>query len=273
MDKILNIAHRGASSLAPENTLAAARKAREVGADLWELDVAVTTDETLILCHDHSLARTTNVSDLYPKRTPWLFSSFTFDEIRSLNAGSWFVETDPFKQIAFGAVTSVELASYENEIFPTLEEALIFTQESNWCVNLELKCLPESIAYFPLVKQVLELIKRLGFKEDYLVISSYNHDWLQDVQIRNPKLNVQALIGEQETEPLDWGGLKFKTYNTNRLTSDDEIQAVTKKGISVNIYTPNEEDEMRHFIETGTAGIITDFPQRLNALLKRRNGD
>ena len=55
MSSMLVIAHGGARSLAPENTLAAARKALEVGADMWELDVAVTADGELILCHDDSL--------------------------------------------------------------------------------------------------------------------------------------------------------------------------------------------------------------------------
>ena len=54
---ILNIAHRGARSLAPENTLAAGRKALQVGADMWELDVAVTADEHLIVFHEVHLGR------------------------------------------------------------------------------------------------------------------------------------------------------------------------------------------------------------------------
>ena len=99
---VLNIAHAGARSLAPENTLAAARKALEVGADLWETDVAVTSDGELILFHDDSLARTTNAPVRFPDRSPWTFTTFTLAEIRSLDAGSWFVETDPFGQIAAG---------------------------------------------------------------------------------------------------------------------------------------------------------------------------
>ena len=56
--KTLNIAHRGARSLAPENTLAAARKALEIGADLWELDVAMTSDGVPFIVHDDTLERT-----------------------------------------------------------------------------------------------------------------------------------------------------------------------------------------------------------------------
>ena len=71
MDKVLNIAHRGASSLAPENTLSAARKGLAVGADMWELDVQLTADGELIVIHDSTLKRTSNVEDLFPHRRPW----------------------------------------------------------------------------------------------------------------------------------------------------------------------------------------------------------
>jgi len=71
------IAHRGASSIAPENTIAAARKAWEIGADLWETDVAVTKDEHLILHHDDSLERTTNVKQVFPDRSSFIFTRYT----------------------------------------------------------------------------------------------------------------------------------------------------------------------------------------------------
>jgi len=100
MSSVLNIAHAGARSLAPENTIAAASKALEVGADMWELDVAVTRDGELILFHDDSLARTTDAVNRFPDRAPWTFTTFSLAEVRSLNAGSWFAETDPFGEIA-----------------------------------------------------------------------------------------------------------------------------------------------------------------------------
>ena len=100
------IAHRGARSLAPENTLAAARKAHGLGADLWETDVAVTADDQLVLMHDDAMTRTTNVADIFPERVPAAFSTSSLAEIRSLDAGSWFERDDPFGQVAAGAVDS-----------------------------------------------------------------------------------------------------------------------------------------------------------------------
>src|SRR5687767_2604514 len=93
------IAHRGASAYAPEHTVAAYRLAIAQGADYVEQDLAITRDGLLICLHDDSLERTTNVEEMYPERglvdpatgrRRWLAADFTWDEIRRLDAGSWF---------------------------------------------------------------------------------------------------------------------------------------------------------------------------------------
>ncbi len=116
------IAHRGARSLAPENTLAAARKAYSLGADLWETDVAVTADDHLVLMHDDAMMRTIKVSEIFPERVPAAFSTYSLAEIRSLDAGSWFERDDPFGQVAAGAVDRRELTGYAGEKVPMLAE-------------------------------------------------------------------------------------------------------------------------------------------------------
>ena len=96
-----NVAHRGASAYAPEHTLAAYRLAVEQGADFVEQDLAVTGDGVLVCLHDASLERTTNVEDVFPSRFTvqtiegetrrvWLANDFTLEEIKRLDAGSWF---------------------------------------------------------------------------------------------------------------------------------------------------------------------------------------
>ena len=102
----LYIAHRGARSLAPENTLAAAEKAVQTGAHGWELDVQMTKDGRLAVIHDKNLDRTSNVSRLnrFADRRPWPTHKFTLEELKSLDFGSWFQETDPFGQIEAKAI-------------------------------------------------------------------------------------------------------------------------------------------------------------------------
>jgi glycerophosphoryl diester phosphodiesterase len=111
------IAHRGASAYAPEHTLAAYQLAMEQGADFVEPDLQVTHDGVLICLHDETLERTTNVEDLFPERAReenvsgetvrrWYVSDFNLDEIRQLDAGSWF---DP---------------RFRDERIPTFDEAI-----------------------------------------------------------------------------------------------------------------------------------------------------
>lgn len=259
---ILNIAHRGARSLAPENTIAAAKAAFASGADLWETDVAVTGDGNLVLFHDDSLTRTTDAQERFPDRSPWIFTAFSLDEIRMLDAGSWFVKTDPFGQISSGVVSLQQQEAFEGEQVPTVEEALIFTQESNFRINLELKRLPAPMEEFPVVERVLAIIEALKIDTHRVIISSFNHAWLKEVQKRNPGIEIQALIGYYTTEPLDWGELEFTTYNARSTLIDEEtIKDVVKKGITVNLFTVNEEADMRRFTAAGATGLITDFPQ------------
>ena len=104
--------------------------------------MAVTKDEHLILFHDDSLERTTNVKKVFPSNKNLTFTEYTLAQIRTLNTGSRYNETDPFNEIKKGNLTKEELLSFKAQKVPTLEEALLFTKEKLWKVNLELKKLP-----------------------------------------------------------------------------------------------------------------------------------
>lgn len=89
------IAHRGTTYWAPEETEAAMRWARDVGADYLEFDLQRTRDGVLIALHDVNLRRTTDIAEVFPERADAPVSAFTLDELRQLDAGSWFNETYP----------------------------------------------------------------------------------------------------------------------------------------------------------------------------------
>ncbi len=84
------IAHRGASYLAPEETRAAYLVARDLGADYLEGDVQRTKDNVLVLFHDDTLERTTDVAKVFPGREKDTIDKFSYDELLKLDAGSWF---------------------------------------------------------------------------------------------------------------------------------------------------------------------------------------
>ncbi len=265
---VMNIAHRGARSLAPENTLSAARKAYEVGAHLWETDVTVTKDEVLVLFHDEYPDRTTDAAAVFPDRPNHRLADYLFYEIRQLNAAAFFEKTDPFETIQTGEVTAADRDSFRRERIPSLEEALQLTRDLDWQINLELKSLPGPKQHFPLVESVLDVLKQQRFDQNNLVISSFNHQWLREIRSLQPEITLQALIGHSMKEPLDWGSFEFPVYNArNALVRPEAMQEAKKRGVAVNLFTVNDEQEMRRCIQAGASGLITDYPQKLAHIL------
>ena len=259
------IAHRGARSLAPENTLAAALKAHRLGADLWETDVAVTADDHLVLMHDDAMTRTTNVADMFPDRVPAAFSTYSLAEIRSLDAGSWFERDDPFGQVAAGAVELEELARYAGEKVPTLQEAFELTLELDWFLNLELKAQPAPKKEFDLVSAVLNLADEVKIGPEHLLFSSARFAWLKTLKQRRPEFEVQAILGLFTEDPMDFSDPFFDTFNP-RLTrvSVDQLKRQVELGQKLNPFTVNDDAMIARLIEIGVTGLITDFPQRVS---------
>jgi glycerophosphoryl diester phosphodiesterase len=133
------VAHRGARSVAPENTLLSAQRAYDFQADQWELDVRLSKDGELVLIHNPNFMHTSNAIHLFPTRFFWKVDQFSLEEIKQLDAGSWYLKKDPFSEIKNGTVTAVEQNRMIGEPFPTLREALQFTKDKEWSVNVEIK--------------------------------------------------------------------------------------------------------------------------------------
>lgn len=271
----LVIAHRGARSLAPENTLLAAQKGLEAGADLWELDVAVTAGGSeaggeLVLMHDDSLSRTTNARLAYPEREPWNVWDFTLEEIQKLDAGTWFVENDPFDQFRSGNVPAEDRQAFAGLRVPTLQQALEFTREHQWRVNVELKDQYDPARGRTLVEKTAVLVSELGMDAGrQVVISSFNHEYLRQIHQINLKLPVQALVNERLEDLRDYlHSLRAEAVNPRfGLWSDTEIAELEHQGIHFNVYTVNDEPSMKTLVQAGVSGIFTDYPQVLRGLL------
>jgi glycerophosphoryl diester phosphodiesterase len=267
MCQTLNIAHRGARSLAPENTLAAARVALEIGADLWELDVAMTADGELFVVHDDTLERTSNVKAVFPNRAPWSNYLFTLEEVRRLDFGTWFLEKDPFKQIAAGNVSVAEQESFRGEKAPTLREALVFTRDHDWRVNVEIKDLVGTPGDATVVEKVVALVRELDMT-DRVLISSFNHAYVERAKKAEPKIATAALVEEADPDPAALlRRLHAQAYNPKLgKIRPEAIGALRDQGVDVYIWTVNDEKAMRELIAARASGIFTDFPQRLKPL-------
>jgi glycerophosphoryl diester phosphodiesterase len=268
----LVIAHRGARSLAPENTLAAAKKALDLGADLWELDVAVTADGELVVIHDDTLDRTCDIAQRFPGRVPWRVWDFTLAEIQTLDCGSWFNETDPFGQIQAGNVSEADRSAYVGEPAPTLRQALEFTRDNHWRVNVELKEQPTEALGQTLVDGAVRLIQELGMDDgEQVVVSSFNHQYLQAVRALNAQIPIQALTSQEIDDLAGYlAQLGANACNPKAgVWSPSELGELGRDGIQFNVWTVNDEAVMRQLIEANVHGIFTDFPQTLLLILKQ----
>ncbi|MFB9903829.1 glycerophosphodiester phosphodiesterase [Allokutzneria oryzae] len=243
--KVTNIAHRGASHDAPENTLAAMRLAVKARADLVETDVQRTKDGHLVLVHDTTLARTTDVEQVFPDRAPWKISEFTLAEIKRLDAGSW---KDP---------------KYRGERVPTLRELLATLAGTRVGLLLEAKA-PE--LYPGIEHAIAEQLGRASAWRGRVRVQSFNWEWIKTYRGLAPKA-VLGVLGTPEVGELAEIARYSNQVNPPHASATAEyIAAVHKHGMEVNVWTVDTPDLMRTLISREVDGIITNRPDVLRAL-------
>ena len=266
----LVVAHRGFRSIAPENTLLAAQKGFDAGADMWELDVAASSDGVLVVLHDNTLPRTTDAKTRFPSRSPWTVYDFTLAELKSLDAGSWYAQTDPFMQIAVGRVKTSELASFKDIKIPTLREALELTKRLGWRVNIEIKDATGFACDAWIVERTAELIKELDMVPSVL-ISSFNHDYLKRMKKAIPEIAVAALIDKPLSDPIQiLSDIGAVALNPNEKYLDGAtVKALRSAGFGVLPWTVNDASRMKTLLNWGATGLITDFPDKALELVNK----
>jgi len=268
-------AHRGARSAAPENTMAAARAALAQGADGWELDVHLTLDGEVVVTHDHGLRRVTDIASRpgMPTRRHHVVNRLTLGQIRSLDAGSWFVRRDPFGTVAAGEIGTDALAQFAGEPVPTLGEALAWTQGSGLAVNVEIKDMLGGDDA-GLVEAVAALI-RAARLDGRVLVSSFRQKSLELFRELCPEVPVGLLLDEKAMAASTQGIVaRLKDLGAVALHPSlkglfpGRIAAFGEAGFETNVYTVNREEDMLWLAREGAAGIITDFPARAKAVLE-----
>ncbi|WP_321495788.1 glycerophosphodiester phosphodiesterase family protein [uncultured Desulfobacter sp.] len=273
------IAHRGARSLAPENTLSAARLAHKLGAHRWETDAVLTRDGHLVLFHDEILTRCTNAAQVFgynPKAYEKTFrpgagvidrlDSYSFAELQLLDAGSWFQLNDPYGTVS--GIDPQSLADFKGENIPTLYDGLVLTKKLDWRINVEIKDHGHEPGPNLHPAKVLAELVRSGIAPDQVTLSSFNHDWLRWLRQRAPEYEIQALVGNIDDIPLDFNasvftGAEFEVLNLNTLlVTPSDIRKLKNAGKRINLFTINEHHDYIRFVDAGVDGIFTDFPQR-----------
>ncbi len=236
MKRPLIIAHRGASAYAPENTMASFIKALEMNADGIELDVHMTKDKALVVCHDEKVDRTTDGEGFV--------KDFTLEEIKSLDAGSWFGE------------------EFKGQKIPELREVLELIKDTDIMLNIELKNAP--IIYAGIEKKTIDMISEYKM-EDRVIISSFNHYSLIEVKRINSRIKTGVLYIAGLVEPwiyakrLNADALHPIFYN---LLVPDFVKGCFENGIMINPFTVDDEMYITALVNLKINGIITNYPDR-----------
>ena len=243
------VAHRGASGIAPENTLVAVRAAIAAGADCVEIDVRRTADRALVLHHDATLTRTTNVCEVYPDRAPWRVSDFTLAELSRLEAGSWLSP------------------AYDGEPVPTLERVLDTLCGSRVNLLLELKEPSEQPGVVAELASELRLQASRPFAPRVLV-QSFDHQAMALFKAYEPGFDV-GLIGKPRRgrlrELATWAAAVNPNHNS---VEAGYVEAVRATGMRCMVWTPNSVRALRRAVGLGVDAITTDHPAQLRALLR-----
>jgi glycerophosphoryl diester phosphodiesterase len=233
---VLVIAHRGASGHAPENTLAAFKRAIALGATFIETDLQLSRDTRFLAIHDDTVNRTTNghgkVHDL------------TLAELRRLDAGSWFG------------------SEFTGERVPTLEEILEFAKKHDVVFYLELKPTGSWGGEHALIGAL-----RSSGEIARTIVISFDASILQTLRKIEPTLMTGLLFDGQLETPLaratEIGARQLAVRGD--LVTPALLAEAKKRDLQVVCWTVNQPAHMRLLIEAGVSGIMSDYPDRLVA--------
>ena len=226
-------AHRGFSRIAPENTIPAFEAAMDCGADFIELDVQLTSDDVLVVCHDDKLDRTTDGKGELRKHT--------YEELLQLSAGSWFSKDGEFDDVRI----------------PTLAEVLDLVGK-NIMLNIEIKRSgnPKRTA-----EKVVELVEEYGIVNSCYV-TSFSYPALKKVKQLNPKIktafiaNLATATSYSQLPYIDAVSMNYLFVNQS------VVNSAHHNGKRIFVWTVDRQSEMQKMMALGVDNIITDRPDR-----------
>lgn len=227
------IAHRGAGTLAPENTLAAFRTGAEHGYRMFECDAKLSRDGVVFLMHDATLDRTTNGQGVAGEQT--------WHQLSQWDAGSWHSKT------------------FSGEPLPTLANIAQFCMGQGFFLNIEIKPTPET--EFKTGEAVAQLAAKLWQHADVPpLLSSFQIESLVAAKKVAPHL-PRGLLLHQLNETWLENALELQCQAVicqHSLWTAERVQAVHQAGMKCLSYTVNDASTAEHLLRLNTDGLITD---------------
>ncbi len=235
-------AHRGASGYRPENTLPAFAYAAELGADGVELDIQLTKDGEIVVCHDEMLDRTSN-------HKGWL-KDYTLEELKRFD----FCNGN---------------AAYEGVQIPTMREVFDLLKDTGLVINIELKT--GIVFYENIEEKILELAKECGWGNDRLIYSSFNHYSVQKIKELDPQAQTGLLYADGYVDMPGYGekmgvnALHPALYN---LQYPGFLAACAKKNLDLNVWTVNATEHIQMCVKAGVNAIIGNYPNKIRKVIE-----
>jgi glycerophosphoryl diester phosphodiesterase len=236
----LNLAHRGASAYAPENTLSAFYKAIGMAPSGIETDLQMTKDGVLVLFHDNKLDRTTNGTGH--------IGEYDWAELKELDAGSWFSE------------------SFKGEKLVKLEQFLYFFGSKNLQFALELKA-PNIEA------ETLRLIKKYNIQSK-VTITSFQLEYLARVRSLNSEIKLGYLVHKLDEHAIG----QVQSVQAAQICPSaknllkEEVDLAKAHGLQVRAWGVHNEALMHHILDCCCHGATVNFPDLLAQELELRGG-
>ncbi|NNC23564.1 glycerophosphodiester phosphodiesterase [Salinisphaera sp. USBA-960] len=255
-----NIAHRGASGHAPEETMQAFEQAVQAGADYLELDVQMTSDGHLVATHDTTIDRTTDGEGK--------LGEHTLAQLKELDAGSWFNRKHPDR--ADDAYAGAKLLTLDEiiEHFGADEKYYIETKSPQLYPGVEKK-LVEILESHDLIAQ------------NRVVLQSFRSDSLKRLHALNSDIPLVRLVWySSETEGGDFEaigeyadgiGTNYVNKSGREVISSTFVHKAHEADLFVHVYTINDETVMNRLMDWGVDGIFTNFPDRLATVRDNRS--
>lgn len=223
------IAHRGLSSLAPENSITAFEKAGKASYYGIEADIHGTKDDELVIFHDYTLPRMVGIEK----------------EIRDLTLKE-------IKELRLNAGNNV--SKYNNEHIPTLKEYLKICKKYNVKPIAEIKRVNKMSSLDDIIIQ----IKKLSFKENFTVIS-FNKDYLIYLRKNYPNLDIQYLLNEITAEDIEFASKNNFDIDVNyHSVTKDIIDEAHKQNVLINVWTVDDLKTAKELVKMGVDFITTN---------------
>ena len=253
--------HRGWRQMRPENTLSAFQAA--VGHfDFVELDIRLSRDKKWIVCHDESLERTTDVETRFPEGLrPRRVIDHSLEQLRSLDAGSWYLARDPYGLLSAGKLSRREIEALLPQRLPTLDEVLHFAGEKRMPLNIEIKDMPT----LPDEEVVARFIESAGnaLAQLPILVSSFNHRYLRRLHELRPSLSLAALVDSTHPPRLVeyLKSLGVEAYHVNDSISDSTpIEKLNEQKIRCGVFVVNDPIRQTELFRQGFRALFSDRP-------------